>query len=430
MNPKNLSLAVKRGILAVRAEAPSMAELVRLIDGVNRNFEELKAATEQRFSAMAKSGSVDVLVTEKIDRLNGEITKQQAAIDETTKVLAKLRAGGEGNGGLSPEASAYRGNFNAYFRRGENENEVKQFNAAATRGSNPDGGYLVTDQMETAIDRVLGTVSAVRGIARVINISAASYSKLVNLGGTSSGWVGENDSRPNTNNSQLSKLEFQAMELYANPYASQTLLDDASVDIAAWLAEEVSIEFAEEEGAAFITGNGVAKPRGLLSYDMVANANWAWGKVGYVAGGSASTFDTGTGKNGTEKLISLIHALKQGYRGNARFLMNTSTLETVRTMKDANNNYVWQPSVQAGTPATLLGYQVVDDDNMPSIGADNYPVLFGDFQRAYLIVDRAGIRVLRDPYSNKPYVSFYTTKRVGGGIQNFQAVKALKIATS
>jgi HK97 family phage major capsid protein len=270
----------------------------------------------------------------------------------------------------------------------------------------------------------------VRSIARVISISAASYSKLVNLGGATSGWVGENDSRSSTGTPTLSKLEFPAMEIYANPYASQTLLDDASVDIGAWLADEVAIEFAEEEGAAFVTGNGVAKPRGLLSYDFVANASWSWGKVGYVASGKAATLDTDTGKNGAEKLISLIHALKQGYRQNARFMMNTTTLETLRTLKDANAQYVWQPSIKEGVPATLFGYQVTDDDNMPSIGADQYPILFGDFQRAYLIVDRQGIRVLRDPYSNKPYVSFYTTKRVGGGIQNFQAVKALKIATS
>lgn len=424
-----LSDGIRRGIQAVRAETVSMAELVRNVENVNRAFEEFKATQDAKLAALAKTGSVDALVNEKLDRINADITKHQAAIDETTKILARIRAGGEGGNEISAEASAYRGNFNAYFRRGENEGEVKQYNAAATRGSNPDGGYLVTDQMESTIDRVLGTVSAVRSIARVISISAASYSKLVNQGGATSGWVGENDARGSTSTPTLSKLEFPAMEIYANPYASQTLLDDASVDIAAWLADEVSIEFAEEEGAAFVTGNGVAKPRGLLSYDFVANASWSWGKVGYVASGNASALDTSS-KNGTEKLISLIHALKQGYRNNARFLMNTSTLETLRTLKDSQNNYVWQPSIQAGTPATLFGYQVVDDDNMPNIGAGEYPVLFGDFQRAYLIVDRQGIRVLRDPYSNKPYVSFYTTKRVGGGIQNFQAIKALKIATS
>lgn len=429
MNKHSLASAVQRGIQSVRAETVSMTDLVRNIEAVNRAFEEFKTTNDAKIAALAKSGSVDALVTEKLDRINADITKHQAAIDETTKILARIRAGGDGKDGISPEASAYRGNFNSYFRRGENEGEVKQFNAAATRGSNPDGGYLVPDQMESSIDRVLGTVSAVRGIARVISISAASYSKLVNLGGATSGWVGENDARGSTSTPTLSKLEFPAMEIYANPYASQTLLDDASVDIGAWLADEVAIEFAEEEGAAFVTGNGVAKPRGLLSYDMVANASWAWGKVGYIAGGNASALDTSS-KNGTEKLISLIHALKQGYRQNARFMMNTSTLETLRTLKDSQQNYVWQPSIKEGVPATLFGYQVTDDDNMPSIGADTYPVLFGDFQRAYLIVDRQGIRVLRDPYSNKPYVSFYTTKRVGGGIQNFQAVKALKIATS
>ena len=378
----------------------------------------------------ATKGSVDALLDEKLKKISAEIETSQKTLDDYAKKLDALRAGGAGNDDVSPEAKAYRGHFNSYFRRGENENEVKQFNATATRGANPDGGYLVTEEVESTIDRVLGTISAVRGIARVVSIGAASYQKLVNQGGATSGWVGETQARPETGTPTLSKLEFPAMELYANPFASQTLLDDSRTDIAAWLADEVSIEFAEEEGAAFVTGDGVAKPRGLLSYAFVANASWEWGKVGYVASGKASTFDTDTGNNGTEKLVTLIHALKQGYRNSARFMMNTGTLETVRRFKDANANYVWQPSIQAGTPSTLLGYQVTDDDNMPAIGANAYPVLFGDFARAYLIVDRQGVRVLRDPYTNKPYVGFYTTKRVGGGIQNFQAIKALKIATS
>lgn len=429
MKTNPLSRAVARGIQSVRADA-TVADLVRQVETVNRAFEEFKAANDERFKSLATKGSVDALLDEKLKKISADIEAGQKTLDEHAKKVAALSAGGGGKAEQSPEARAYGGHFNAYFRRGENEGEVKQYNATATRGSNPDGGYLVTNEMEKEVDRVLGTISAVRGIARVISIGAAAYQKLVNQGGTSSGWVGENDARPATNTPQLSKLEFPAMELYANPFASQTLLDDAQMDIAAWLADEVSIEFAEEEGAAFVTGNGVAKPRGLLSYDFIANASWSWGKVGYVASGKASTFDTDTGNNGTEKLVSLIHALKQGYRNNARFMMNTGTLETVRKFKDANANYVWQPSVQVGTPSTLLGYQVTDDDNMPNVGAGEYPVLFGDFARAYLIVDRQGIRVLRDPYTNKPYVGFYTTKRVGGGIQNFQAVKALKIATS
>ena len=421
--------AITRGIIAVRAE-PSVADLVRNIEAVNTAFAEFRKTNDERIAALAKNGSVDVLITQKLDTINAAITQHQAAIDETTKILAAIRAGGGGSGdnNVDPAQAAYRTNFNAYFRRGQNESEVREYNAAATRGSNPDGGYLVTDQMESTIDRVLGTVSAMRAISNVISITGGSYSLMVGQGGATSGWVGETGARPETNNPRLAKIEIPVHELYANPYATQTLLDDASVDIAAWLAGEVSIEFAEEEGAAFINGTGASQPRGLLSYDTVANASWAWGKLGYIASGKASTFDTDAGNNGTEKLISLTHALKQGLRPNARFLLNTSTLETVRKFKDSQANYVWQPSIAAGMPSTLLGYEVTDDDNMPSIAANAFPIAFGDFRRGYQIVDRQGVRVLRDPYTNKPYVSFYTTKRVGGGIRNFQAIKLLKIA--
>jgi HK97 family phage major capsid protein len=202
------------------------------------------------------------------------------------------------------------------------------------------------------------------------------------------------------------------------------------VDIAAWLADEVSIAFSEAEGTAFISGSGVNRPRGLLSYDTVADASYAWGKLGYVVSGVAAALTDST-NNGIDALLNLVYAPKQGYRQNARFLMNRKTQSVVRKIKSKTEElYLWQPSVQAGQPATLAGYPIVDDDNMPDIAAGVFPIAFGDFQRGYLIVDRQGVRVLRDPFTNKPYVHFYTTKRVGGGVQNFEALKLLKIGTS
>ncbi|MFA7587657.1 MAG: phage major capsid protein, partial [Novosphingobium sp.] len=259
----------------------------------------------------------------------------------------------------------------------------------------------------------------------VRSIGAASYKKPVNLGGAASGWVGETETRPATDTPKLSVLDFPAMELYAQPFATQTLLDDSSVDIAAWLADEVNIEFAEQEGAAFLGCDGVKQPRGLLRYDVVDNATWSWGKVGYVGTGASSAWP---GSNPADKLLDLIYGLKSGYRNNASFLMNSLLVSDIRKFKDQEGNYLWQPSLQAGQPSTLLGYAVHDDDNMPVKAASSLSVAFGDFKRAYLIVDRVGIRVLRDPFTNKPYVGFYTTKRVGGGIQNFEAVKLLRFA--
>ncbi|WP_246727923.1 phage major capsid protein [Chelativorans sp. Marseille-P2723] len=302
--------------------------------------------------------------------------------------------------------------------------------AALRTDSDPDGGYVVPEEMENTIDRVLGTVSAMRSISRVISISTGTYKKLVNQGGAVGGWVGEHDARSETDGPRLSALEFPAMEVYANPAATQTLLDDSRISIEQWLADEVSITFAELEGAAFIAGTGVNQPRGLLSYDKVADSSYAWGKLGYLATGVAGKLSDST-HNGVDALLDVVYAIKQGYRQNARWLMNRSTQAAIRKLKSKQEElYLWQPSMQLGQPATILGYPVVDDDNMPDIGADEYPIAFGDFQRGYLIVDRMGVRVLRDPFTNKPYVHFYTTKRVGGGVQNFEAIKLLKAAAS
>lgn len=207
------------------------------------------------------------------------------------------------------------------------------------------------------------------------------------------------------------------------PYATQELLDDSALDIAAWLADEVSIEFQEEEGAAFITGSGVGDPKGIASYTFAANASYTWGSVGYIAGGHASLL------NSADKLIDLQHALKSVYRNGAAWLMADSTLGKIRQLKDGEGNYLWRPGLAEGAPDTLLGKPVEIDDNVDAIGANKYPVFFANFKRAYMIVDRIGVRVLRDPYSAKPYVAFYTTKRVGGGIVMYEAIKALKIST-
>jgi len=197
------------------------------------------------------------------------------------------------------------------------------------------------------------------------------------------------------------------------------------VDIAQWLADEVSITFAEQEGAAFISGNGIKKPKGVLAYPTVANASYAWGKLGFVVTGGAAAFAS---SNPADAIINLHYALKAGYRNNASWLISDAVMGTVRQMKDGQNNYLWAPPT-VDAPATILGKPVVTDDNMPALAANAFPIAFGDFQRGYLISDRMGVQVLRDPYTNKPYVQFYTTKRVGGGVVNFEAIKLLKCST-
>ncbi len=207
------------------------------------------------------------------------------------------------------------------------------------------------------------------------------------------------------------------------PAATATLLDDSAVNIDEWLADEVRDAFALQEGNAFVAGNGVNKPKGFLDYTKVANASWTWGNTGFLATGVAGAFPA---TNPADKLIDLAYTVKAGYRSNAVFVMNRATQSVIRKFKDGQGNYIWQPSVTPGQLPVLLGYPVVECEDMPSIATDSYSVAFGDFRRGYLIVDRIGMRVLRDPYSSKPYVLFYTTKRVGGGIQDFDAIKLLK----
>jgi HK97 family phage major capsid protein len=375
----------------------------------------------------AMKGKVDALDSTKLQAMNTSLSELQAALDDVNRKIAAAALNGSGKPGDTPERRAYSAAFDTAFRRGGDDGELKALavKAAMSTQSDPDGGWMVPIEMDNTITRVLSTVCAMRGLAQVQPISTGEYKKLVSQGGATSGWVGETDARAGTNTPQLAALAFEAMELYANPATTQTLLDDAFVDIGQWLADEVSITFAEQEGLAFINGNGVKKPRGILSYTNVADANYAWGKIGYLGtGGAAFAADPA----GLDKLISMVYALKQGYRTNASFLANRTTIGVIRQMKDSQGHYQWQPSSQIGEPPTLLGYPIVDDDNMDDLGANKYPVAFADFKRAYVIVDRIGTRVLRDPFSNKPYVSFYTTKRVGGGVQNFEAIKLLKCA--
>jgi HK97 family phage major capsid protein len=239
--------------------------------------------------------------------------------------------------------------------------------------------------------------------------------------------VAETAARPETDPATLALLEFPAADLYANPAATQSLLDDALVDLDEWLASEVEDAFAAQETAAFVTGDGVNKPRGFLGYSIVADASQTWGDIGYVASGAAGAFAS---SSPSDRLIDLIYAPKAQFRPNGRFVMNRKTVSAVRKFKDADGAYIWSPASRPGETASLLGYPVTEIETMPDIAANSHAIAFGDFQRGYLIVDRAGVRVLRDPYSAKPYVLFYTTKRVGGGVQNFDAIKVMKFAAS
>ncbi|QQQ19828.1 phage major capsid protein [Brevundimonas vitis] len=411
-----------RGVVAARADADPN----KILNTLTKTFEDFKVANDKELADL-KKGQADVVQTEQVDRINAEITKLQSAVDEANKKAAAAIVGGAGSA-VDPDKAAHATAFDRFFRKGDAAANIRELEVKAklTTQSDPDGGYLVPEQTEAGIDRVLGTVSTMRSLARVVSISGDTYKKLVNMGGAGAGWVGEEQSRPETASPTLREIAINAKELYANPAATQTLLDDARVDIAAWLADEVSIEFAEQEGEAFVTGDGVLKPRGVLSYTNAANASYAWGGLGFIASGAAAAFAS---SNPSDALIELYYALKSGYRNGASWLMSDAVMASVRKFKDGQGNYIWAPPAGTAEVATILGKPVFNDDNMPALAANAFPVAFGNFQRGYTIVDRFGVRVLRDPYTNKPFVHFYTTKRVGGGVTNFEAIKLLKCST-
>jgi len=388
-----------------------------------RAFEAFKDANDTRLSEIETRLTSDVVTEEKLTRIDAALDDAKRRLDRLTLDRSRPPLGGS-EATRDPAQAEHKSAFHSYIRSGEASGLKKLEEKALSAGSGPDGGYLVPDTVEREVLRRLSAVSPIRAISSVRVISGGQYKRAFSATGPATGWVGETAARPQTAGPSLSEMSFPAMELYAMPAATQTLLDDAVVDIDRWIAEEVEAAFAEQESAAFIHGDGVNKPKGFLASETIADENWEWGKLGTVrAGGAAFPAD-----DPSDVLVELIYALKAGYRQNASFVMNRKTQSAIRKFKDDNGQYLWAPPASLGQSATLMGFPVVEAEDMPDIAAGSCAVAFGDFKRGYLVVDRAGMRVLRDPYSAKPYVLFYTTKRVGGGVQDYAAIKLLKFS--
>lgn len=400
------------------------AEIKAAIDEMNAAWKAFQKANDERLAKIEAGETAGVAeLNTKLERINSEIEKQQQIVDRVGEVennINKLALGAPGNGRSPMRDQA----FEAFMRKGDESG----FRNAATTQSDPEGGWLVPDNISSEISRVAQDVTAMRRVAAVQRISVgSSYTEFVSKGGAAASFVGETDARAETASPDLARVETFAHEMYSAPKASQQLLDDAQVDIGQWLVDEVGVAFAEKEGEKFITGSGVNEPKGILDYTTVANASYAWGSLGYIATGKAADW---ADSNPEDALVGLVYALKSRYRNGASFMANRKTLGEVRKFK-TTMGYLWQPSMQAGEPSLLLGYPVYEDDNMQDHDtAGNLSIAFGDFRAGYRIVDHVGVRVLRDPYTDKPYVSFYTTKRVGGQVRNFEAIKVLKTAAS
>ena len=302
---------------------------------------------------------------------------------------------------------------------------MKSFNGAIAS----EGGFAVPREIDAAIDATLKAISPIRRIANVVQVGSAGYRKLVTQNGVASGWAAETAARPETGTPIFNEIVPPMGDLYANPAASQFMLDDAAFDVEAWLADEIATEFARAEGAAFVGGSGTNRPKGFVTLPtaVTTDATRAFGTLQYVASGAAGAF---AASNPQDKLIDLVQALRSPYRQGAVWVMNSKTLASVRKFKTTDGAFLWQPGLTDGNGATLLGYPVVEAEDMPDVAADSLSIAFGNFKAGYLIAERSETNILRDPYSNKPYVYFYATKRVGGTVSNSEAIKVMKFAAS
>jgi len=360
-------------------------DIATAFDDFMHAFDSFKEANDERLEQIEKRMTSDVITDEKMERI---------------MVLKNYRPS-LGGASYSVAQVEHKSGFESYIRSGDEHGLRMLEEKAMSSGSDPDGGFLVPEELSNEIGKRLASVSPIRSIASVRQVSASVFKKPFAATGPNVGWVGETDVRPQTATPSLSELQFPTMELYAMPAATSSLLEDSAIDLDAWIAEEVEMAFAEQEGAAFVNGDGINQPAGFLSSPVVSDV-----------------------------LIDTVYALKAGYRQNANFVMNRKTQAELRKLKDGDGNYLWQAPAGAGQQAMLMGFPVVEAEDMPDMGSDTTPIAFGDFRRGYLVVDRAGVRVLRDPYSAKPYVLFYTTKRVGGGVQDFDAIKLIKFGTA
>jgi HK97 family phage major capsid protein len=417
-------------------------EINTVIKGIKDAFDEFRDSNEKRVALLEK-GRDDTLLNEKVEGLNGKLVELEKAKDELEKKLARKNVDKKFDEidvdkkafdfsnmvsrktGRMVQVNAEQ--YTAYEKAlakalmGGTEQLTSDEHKALSVGSDPDGGFLVTPDTNGRIVAKMFETSPMRQVASAQTINSDALEGLYDLDEAAAGWVGETSGRPTTNTPQLGKWRIDTHEQYANPAATQKMLDDSSLNIEAWLSNKVSDKFSRQENAAFVNGDGISKPRGFLTYPS-----------GTTLPGTLERSITGVNGNfaaagaGADVILDVIGSLKGGYRNGATFAMNRSVTTAVRKLKTADGDYLWQPSLALGQPSTLAGYPVIGFEDMPDLATDSLSIAFGNFAAGYQIVDRLGVRVLRDPYTNKPYVHFYTVKRVGGDVIDFDAIKLIE----
>lgn len=422
----------------------TMLEAKKAVEALNKGFEEFKSANDINQKAR------DVVLEEKMAKINADLDAAQKVADDA--VLAVKRASrivSDGSGGEvdldakalkwakrnaraqgtsiheygADDLKAYKSAFDAYLRKDDRVLDAVQTKALSV-GSDPDGGYVVHPDMGGRMVAKEFETSVIRAFANNQTISTDALEGMYDLDEAAAVWVGETGARPGTNTPQLGAWRIPVHEMAANPGATQKLLDDAEINMETWLANKVGEAMGRAENTASVSGNGVGRWRGFLTY---ANGTTLPGTIEQSATGVSAGFAASGA--GVDIFYTVVGKTKARYRANASWAMNRTTVAAVRKLKDSDGAYIWQPSAQAGIPDRLAGYPIAPFEDMPAIAADSLSIAFADFREAYQIVDRSGIRVLRDPYTNKPYVHFYTVKRSGGDVVNFEAIKLIKFGS-
>ena len=400
-------------------------EVLDLIQKQGEAWEEFKKTNDAMLQAKADGKTIADLQA-KLDRISAEMAEQAKHM---TGIEKKAGRPGADASDITPEQAEYRKAFNTYLRTGEGDGRaLKELGMKAMNsGTDPNGGYLILPEMDLAIDRIAETMGGLASLADTITIGSQKWEKLVKTAGMAMRRVAKGGTGGETTEPTFGKVEIEVFTAEVEPWVFNETLEDARINLEADLAAEAAIGFAEGANAEFITGNGVGTARGITAYTNVVNSSYAWGNVGYIRSGKSAAFMSVAP---SDRLVSLQHSLKAQYRSGAVFLTNDATLATMRQMKDGSGAYyLWQPDTTAGFGGRFLGSPVVVDDNMPALGAGSYSLAFGNFSRAYKIVNRSGTTLIRDNITLKAQTKFNFRRRFGGGIVNYEAIKLMAFVT-
>ncbi|EFN9979235.1 phage major capsid protein [Escherichia coli] len=401
--------------------AVEIKDVEQVAQELQAKFDDFRAKNDKRIDALeSEKGKL----AGEVDTLNGKLSElENLKSDLETELVSLKRPGGPQQ--QSKAATEHKTAFMQFMRKGDDDGLRELERKALQVGTDEDGGYAIPEELDRNILTLLKDEVVMRQESTVITVGGSDYKKLVSVGGTASGWVGETDARPATDASKLKMIEPFMGEIYGNPQATQKMLDDVFFNAEDWINSELATEFAEKEEIAFTTGDGTKKPKGFLAYasSLDTDKTRAFGTLQHILSGAAAAVTA-------DAIIRLVYTLRKSHRSGAKFMMNNNTLFGIRILKDSEGNYLWRPGLEVNQPSTLVGYGIAENEQMPDIAADAKAIAFGNFKRGYTIVDRIGTRILRDPYTNKPYVGFYTTKRTGGMLTDSQSIKLMQIGAS